>query len=711
MSPMIKQRRRLTAFIAAIFALSLLSPACYSAVLDPNQDFVTDVIVGHNTKGPYTLSWTNVDQNSITAVVNGRSLKKGKDFNIDPAKGMMAFDSVVANDSIVRITYKIIPGKSQKTTGKFNIPVSLNVFQSKKGSIKVSGLYAQDDPNNPNAGKTVFGLEGERSWAGTKINSQFLVSDKNATNNAGDQSGTWERASVKVGSDTSVGDVKIKSSFSHAGSQFAGAKEYGVGVGKDITDVSADYSTNKQIKVGAKFLRSEDTGGNTKGNHSTLNQQTINWMPVAATKLMLTHTQTVIGTAAANSDRTVDSSQMKLEQDLGSKTHASAMIDNSVISSANFKDTVRTMQASMVSNPNKRVNLRSMVSQKTSEMYGNEQSFSFGVNAKPIDQVSVDMAYGTATNNAVGHQTTTDIKVTASPIQSVAVQAAMSTVDSSKNGQSTKTNVSVQASPLKNVQIKSSLAGSAQNQNEQFQRDVSLTGTPAKYAKITALMSQKGINNWDDVTKGAALELTPVANASLSAGYRYNEYGSRILTVTDYAASMKPWSFFSASGSFRNRELNQDIAPDSTAFALALSPWNVFALTGDYQYNPEDKTGNVQNYKSTNVGLSTKIGSIGITSNYKTKNEYLLNRLSDEQRFGLELAAFGHGKICSGYNIARQLDGSQLATRTYSLGYKHAVGSDFTLSLNGYLTQYMQNKIMQPDKNEVSAEASFGIKF
>jgi selenocysteine lyase/cysteine desulfurase len=53
---------------------------------------VTDVIVGHGTRGPYALSWTNFDTDGISVVINGRSLRKGQDYNIDTAGGVISFN-------------------------------------------------------------------------------------------------------------------------------------------------------------------------------------------------------------------------------------------------------------------------------------------------------------------------------------------------------------------------------------------------------------------------------------------------------------------------------------------------------------------------------------------------------------------------------------------------------------------------------------------
>ncbi len=168
---------------------------------------------------------------------------------------------------------------------------------------------------------------------------------------------------------------------------------------------------------------------------------------------------------------------------------------------------------------------------------------------------------------------------------------------------------------------------------------VSRTDQPWVYK---AWVSTSGANEDDDVTKGAMLELTPGARTTLAAGYRYIETGPQVMTIFDYAASTKPYDFLSIIGSYRDRELATDRAPDTTLVQLALAPAGYFSLTGDYQINPEDKKGVIQPYNSTSLGLSTKIGSVALNSGFTAKDEYLSRRLSDERRFGVELPWEGH---------------------------------------------------------------------
>ncbi|MGI6296656.1 MAG: hypothetical protein ACOX3G_11270 [Armatimonadota bacterium] len=664
--------------IAAAFLMTAAGPCCVWAANGTELGAVdaigsvTDVIVGRNTKGPYSLSWTNFSADDISVVINGRTLKKGSDYNIDIAKGIVSFNSVLVNDAIVRVSYRTLPGKSQKATTGSSIPVTINLRSGQSGNLKMMGLYAQSDPKNPNAGKSVIGFGGDRAWKTGKMDSMMLLSHDD---NNSDVSSMWERAAMKFGGDTNVGKLKLTGSYLHSGQSFAGGKEYGTDVGKDLMSFAAAFAASPKVQAAASFKSSEDTAGKNKGVKTVTNEQSVAYNPIDSTKLSLVHST------------------------------------NEITSADGKRDNVESSGIHMTSTAFKRTTLRSSMTQRVSDSAGAENLFSAGVTTKPSDQVDLDINYANLENNAVGQQSSTDVKVSAKPSKQLAVQAGYSGVDSTVKGAATKTSVAVQATPRPNLQIKGSMTDSADGASQQYQRDLSLTSTPFEFAKLTAMYSQKGVNDLDDVVKGAELHLTPSKRAKLMAGYRYSENGPTTLTVQDYSAETKPWDFLRFVGNYRRRDLNTSYIADSGSLSMELTPSRLFALTGSYQANPEDKDGKIQQYYNTSVGLKTRIGSVGLETSFSQKDQYAMDLLSDERSLGMAMPVFGHGKLTTGCKLTRSMGVSSLGSRTYQLGYSHSIGSDFSLALNSYYTQYLQNKMVQPEKTEVSTELSLGAKF
>ncbi len=572
----------------------VLTPSCF-AVPHKVGDTITDVVVGRNTKGPYTLSYTNFDPRSVRVVLNGRTLKKGEDYNVDADKGLISFNSVVLNDVLVSVSYNLIPGKSKQNANTVNVPVILNVFQGKDANVQVTGLYAQDDPRNPNATKTVVGLGGEKAWSQTKIGTQFFVSERNDPKENAQTGSIWERSAFKVSSETDTGKVRLMASMLHAGSEFAGGKETGLGVGKEVMSLALSTSPIKSVRFTASVQQNEDTAGVSKGTRSTMQEQNLVVTPNDATTVSIVHMNKESSTASGSVSK-VDSSSVKIDQKLAGNTSATVSFENASIETSSATDRVRTTQANVSTTPVKQVSVNANLTQKDSELYGQETQQNVGVTIKPIDQFAVTAAHSVVEN---------------------------------ASGEKTKTDISLKASQIRNTELKGSVALRTDNAEERFQHDVRLITKPVEFVKFTAGFTQSGINENDDVTKSAYVELTPFAHTQISAGYIYAEDGSRIMTVRDYAAVSKPWRFITFSGKLRDREVRNAEAVDTKTVQVALSPFDRFLLMGAYQSNPEDTKGLVQPYNAMNLGLRVRLGTVGLTTDYFSKEEYTFSRLSD----------------------------------------------------------------------------------
>jgi len=700
-------RAILAKWLAIVIIWTTAAPAFASIQPTVTAGTVTDVVVGRNNKGPYTLSWNNIDAGSVVVVLNGRTLKKGDNYAIDCAKGTLAFTTVLLNDALVRISYTTT-AKSQQNSGKLNIPVTLDIFQRQDAALRVTGIYAQNDPNKPDSAKTVLGIGGEKSWKNSKLTSQMFVSQAGDA----DKGGAWDRSAFKVGSENTFGALKFTGSMLRVGSDFSGGTETGLGVGKEATDLALAFNPNAKVQAGVKFVTSEDTAGAAKGAKSSLQQQNVALAVSDTGNLALTHTQTTTSTAATGSERTVDSNVAEFTQKLNAQTSGKLTAQTATVTTDAATVKTQTQTAAVTA---AKVSGEATFTQKQTQAQGGgvsaEDSMGISVSARPADKTKVDVKYGSLSNDTVGQQTSQSAAVEAAPIKVVTFRAALDTVDSTKLGKTTRSDITVQANPAKNLQFQSHLTGNVTDGSTQFQRDFSLTTSPLSYAKFSASLSQKGVNQDDYVTKAAALELTPNSLAKLSAGYKYVENGTSVLTIMDYAATAKPWKFFSVAGSLRDREVDNDCAPDSGAMQVALSPFDFFSLTGGYQTNPEDNKGVVQNYRASSVGIKARLGSVGVTTDYSSKDEYLADRLSDEARLALDLPVFGAGKLTTGAKFARALGGTAVSANTYSLGYQHGLNSRFNFSLTGYYTRYLREQAAMSQNHDYSAEASFGASF
>lgn len=664
-------------FILVFVAAALVSVAagCLLASAEPIGGIVTDVIVGRNNKGPYRLSWTEIDPKSVVAVINGRTLGKDE-YAIDASKGTVSFSSVLLRDALVRFTYSLTP-KSKRSEGNTSIPVTLKLLSRDDASVQVTGLHVAPDPKNPNAGKTIVGLSGERAWSAGKVSSQLLMSQENDAA-GGDQGGGMDRSVLKVGAEAGKGTVKFTGSFLNAGDKFSGEKEYGIAAGRQESDLAVRFNPGKRMEATASMKTVEDTAGKNKGGGSVVHEQTLSITPSDTTKVSLSHATKETHTALANSERKTETSRLNIDQRLGDTTKASILMENTTVDASGRSEDTTIQKLSVVSKPVEQVNVSAHLQQKNSDSQGEELSTSATLQVKPSDQM--------------------------------AIEATHATVQSSLSGVATDTSVSLKAAAPGNTEIKAALVEKSGRDFEKYQRDVSLVSTPVRYARLTGIFSQKGLNDQDDVITGAALELTPFSHTRLGGGYKYIENGSSAMRISDFSASSRPWDFLEFSGSYRDREAAQQDAVDSTLIRLAISPRKSFSLTAAYQSNPENDKGEIQPHDASTVGARMKFGTVGLSAEVSRKEDRRLMQESEERSVGLEVPAFGAGRITTGYKTARLFGSAESGSDTYTLGFRKDVGSSFNLLLSGRYTQY-RGPSTEPNRVEYGADASLGMRF
>ena len=295
------------------------------------------------------------------------------------------------------------------------------------------------------------------------------------------------------------------------------------------------------LQVSATHQANTNTGGAIPGTgaSSVADQLSVVVAPTDTTKLSLLHSANQNNTVTPGTSSSVESSGVKLDQKLGATASAAISMQNTTTTTGNTTD--------------------------------QEQTVGVGISAKPVDQVKMDMNYGSLNNASVGHQTSQNANIVLAPVKDVSINASYSGVDSTKLGSTQRTNVAFSAKPVDDLQIQGDLTNSADPLNQQYQHDLKVISTPVSFAKLSASFSENGLNDVSNATKGATLELQPFTSTKLSAGYSYVQTGQNVMTVRDFAAASKFTNMLSISGNLRQRDSVNDV-PDSTGMQLALTP-------------------------------------------------------------------------------------------------------------------------------------------
>ena len=481
----------------AVIALMILAAVymdaslCFAQSMADSNGEITEIVVGHNTKGPYTLSWTDIDTQSVAVTLDSRTLKKGEDYNVDTAKGIIAFDRNVAQDALVRVSYKITPGKSKANSGNVNIPVSLNLVSRQDTNLSITGLYAQGDPNKPDTGKSIVGVGAGKTWGATKLNSQFMVSQQNADGKSNDQTSSWDKTVMKLGSETKLGGLTLSGNFAHAGNSFGGAKEYNTDVGKDAMDMAAAFSSGKYLQTSFNFKKSDDATAKANGAYSQSSVQSINLAPTGSTRMSFTRNSAETGNNAGLGKQT-DVTSIKIDQKFTDKTIATASIEDN-----------KTTTGTTLNDVQSRV-----VSLKSTQITG----------------LNIDASVTQNTTAATGDVRTMAANVASDASKKISWTAGIANSDS-KNGSLTSNNYGLRfADKLMQMQIKSSQ--SSQVGKDVYERGILLTSAFVGKSKITADYTDKGINDKQDTSMGFAIDASPIAGMGLAMTHRTSTFSN-----------------------------------------------------------------------------------------------------------------------------------------------------------------------------------------
>ncbi|MBI2843974.1 MAG: hypothetical protein HYX78_11295 [Armatimonadetes bacterium] len=694
--------------LPAMAAAQALSPSDSTAMVQPASADVTDILIGKGAKGPYFLSWKNIESEGETVIVSGRKLMRGPDYTIDPASGTVAFAESVPQDAIVRITYRQVPGKSTTNGGGIDLPVNMRLLDRDDANLDVLGFYKAGDGKSSPSGSGVIGLSGGMKLGeNSDFTSMFMINQGDS--NQPNKGVLPDRSAMKLGTQTSVGGLLFKGSFARVGEQFAGSKQYGLQHAKELLDLAAVWGKESDV-VSASFTykEQEDLGGAQKGTAQTTSEQKVVLNLPSAPKLTLSHT-TNEKEHSSGASSGISTDAIQLEQTFGAKTTAVAAVEKSELTSGQSKDNVDTTRVGLHSTAIDKVELRGGIAWKESEQYGSETGIDVGVKAAPGNRVKIDANFSNVNSELRGEQTKTAVKVVSNPLDRVDLVADYTSLNAQTGGQ-TATAVKMTARPMDRMKLEASYSGKQFDQRaDEAQRAVRLEAQPASYIKVSAGMAQKDTGDLQDTNQEARLEIAPSDKLRIATAYRETNNGQSVTTIRDYSGQVKPAEFLQVSGAYKNRESTSAEELNTTSLGLALEPFKTFKITGQYARNPEDKKGNIQRLNSASLGLQMRLGVFGISGGYSEREEYMAGLTSLEKEVGVHVPMFGHGRLTTGLKMAEAVQLAEQSTVTYSIGYTHIIGSSFSLSLAGELTRYEQDLMLQQE--EYKATAKLGLKF
>lgn len=229
-------------------------------------------------------------------------------------------------------------------------------------------------------------------------------------------------------------------------------------------------------------------------------------------------------------------------------------------------------------------------------------------------------------------------------------------------------------------------------------------------------------------SQSVGLSLSPASTLQFQAGLalRQREESGKErlgLSVASVSATARPLSFLEFSGSYRSRtasdsDPNSNDQSDSSTARVSLSPLPFVHLVGTYAQNPDDtnfssvnaadaSVSSLQHLARRGVSLETSLGGLGLSGGCDWSQGYDTTAAVQTVHADLGLRFSAATQLFAGYQCRQ----NALATSTplstaYTVGFTHALGDRFSLSLSGKSVKSAAT--VSPDYN---ASANLGMKF
>jgi len=749
-----------------------LSAANSSHISDPGNDTINDVFIGKGTKGPYILTWKNVEPQSESVILSTTKLIRGQDYTIDYASGTVVFTEPVPDRAVARVNYRRIPGKSAQNAGGLDMPLSMRLLDSGRGNLDVMGVYTGGDAKGKGAGLSIIGLSSQMKISqDSSLSSTFYVSDVD-NGSGGKKADFSDRSAMKLATSTALGKLSLNASFARAGEQFTSAKQHGFQQAKELIDLSGTFGKSTDVvHASFSYKQQEELGGANKGATQTSSEQKIVWNPESSSKFTISRVENEkTGPNGAQTGNAVET--LQVDKSFGQKTTASAVIQRKETTSGGVSDELTNMGLNVQSGAIDNVHVKGSFTRRSSDQLGSEIGIDLGMNAavkrmsfdaaftstdsdkngeqvkrtvglsaNPLDWMQVKSRVVWKESEQAGEETGIDVGLKLSPNKRLAIDASHASTDSEKTGQQSKTAFKVAMNPFDRLDIAAnvSLFDNASGQQsttdvkfaarpldalrvegayaeKQFsqgtneeQRSVRIEAQPADFIKVSAGIGEREIGNQVQSNREASIEVKAGERINLASSIREYKDGQSDSMITQYQGALKPSKYLEVQGAYKNRVYSATDDLKTKSLQVAMGSVDSLRITGRYSLNPEDKKGNVQRLSSTGLGVELKLGILGLWGEFLENDQYLAGIMNQETEVGMSLALFGHGKLSTGFKLSEAISQMHQSTMTYSLGYTHVIGSKFSLSISGELTRAENESLINDE--EYKAEAKLGVKF
>jgi hypothetical protein len=312
-----------------------------------------------------------------------------------------------------------------------------------------------------------------------------------------------------------------------------------------------------------------------------------------------------------------------------------------------------------------------------------------------------------------GADTTSNLRLSVRPAGELGFHLGFNQHFTQKQGDTTGADWGVTAgrNGLIKVEGKSTESVSAGGLGEQ-DGQLRVETSPLRGMKVTTLSTTKQVGQAAALeSRETSLELSPLPALQVAGAVGEEAAAAGVTHTRSVSGTLKPAPFLDLSGAYKTRDVPVGDAIVTRDVHLALIPIRGFKLQGSYVENPEDKDGQVRNTTDTSLGLESTIGSLAFGGSYTQGEGGGTLQQREQSEFRLSLNLWGHNRLYSNFKTSEERAGSITQNRTLSLGFTRSLSGNFSLLLEGELTEVQVNGVPQPGMSDQRAQAKLAMRF
>lgn len=670
----------------------------------------TDLFFGDGGAGPYSLTWTAVRPASEAVYIDGRRAVGGLDYTLDYAAGTVRFHAPVERGQVVQVEYQYDDRRAKPNRTALQSPFALTVLERGRSNVRMLGAFRRTDGG---LAPGLLGFSAETRVGGASLQSHYLtnpvVPNAPGARGAAPAPDWGETSALRLAAEGRGRGLSYRAHWAQAGGQFAGAPQLQTPSGLRRVELAAAYQPTKTVSFEARSEQIDALDSAKRREERSLERLALSYRPSAATALTLS--QEATGKAKPDGgEEEVRQSRIQLDQKWGVRAQATALFERAERHGTAQDDRRDRMALLLQTRLWEPLSLTTRAEQTASQRDGDGHVYGVGAELKGPANLTLGGGWTLVQTERTGARTDTQLRLALRG--PVTAGAELQRRDSEREGESSTSVYHLAAGAKGWLKLQAreheSVTPGGLTRSESAYR---IEAKPHAAVKLAAQTATREVGEQPAARdQEAVLELSPSKAVSLGGGLKTSTQGDATAAVTSVTGGLRT-SLLDVEGQFRERERHDADDVTTRDLQLALKPADWLKLTGRYTQNPEDRDGRVQEEVARSLGVQTRVGALtlgGVVCTVEGRGgRYEKQQL--ELNLGLKFSPYTD--FYSAFRASDEQAAIDAQARTYRLGFRHSVGSQFYLKLEGEHTTYEQNGVRLSDREDTRANFGLGLRF